>query len=153
MADEAKRYSLDWFIEKVIEGVIVAIALFLLTVAGVGIMQAHLLPDRMDKEGEKMQKKFDEKISVERAASVKREADLIEQLEQLRKDYSTAVLELKRFQAPPLLPPGPGPGLPPPIGGAGPVNPDQHPNWNNIQQQTQIDPEKNKLQYIEKHRK
>jgi hypothetical protein len=148
---EPTRYSFSWFFEKAVEGVFVALALFVLSVAGVGILQAHLLPERLAKEGEKMQKSFDEKLAAERTASIKRESELIEGLDKLRKEYASAVLEVKRLQEggialPPLpvVPVEPGRNIP---------NVAQRPDWKNIQEQTSLDPEKEKMRYIQRHSK
>lgn len=143
---DLRRFSFPWFLEKIFEGVIIAIALFLLSIAGVGILQAYLLPERLKQEGEVMQKKFDEQIKKERDSSIKREADLIESLEQMKKDYATALMEIKRMQP---IPPPNLPMLPPATGPIRPPDVDQRPNWNNIQEQSQIDPEKSKYKYIQ----
>jgi len=138
--EEPKRYGFSWFMEKAIEGIIIAIALFLLQIAGVGIMEAYLLPQRLEKEGDKMQKKFEEKIAAEKKAAVDREADLLQQLDSLRKEYTAVITEIKRFQAP----------LPPQSIGQ-PTAPNKI-DWNKIEQQSkELDPEKSKLQYIQRH--
>lgn len=84
---DPKPYTLAWFLQELVKGVFMAIALFLLQIAGTGIVQAYLLPDRLDREAEKMQKKFDEELKAERAAALKRESELIEELEALKKQY------------------------------------------------------------------
>jgi len=157
-----KKYTLSWFCEELVKGLFIAISLFILQIAGTGILQAYLLPDRLEKEAEKMHKKFDEQMKNERTAAVKRESELIESLETLKKEYSEALVEMRR---PPHFPPS-APQLPPPIGGSGapapiplerPV-PNMTPNnmaqnWKNINEQRSIDPEKKKLQYIQQHTK
>lgn len=152
-----KRYSVAWFCEELVKGIFIAIALFVLQIAGTGILQAYLLPERLDKEAEKMQKKFDEQLKQERTAAVKRESELIECLEKMKKEYSEALVEIRREPPlpPPLLPPGPiGQGAPPPVPIAPNVpNVQQMENWKNIGEQRAVDPEKKKLQYIQKHAK
>jgi hypothetical protein len=102
----------------------------------------------LDKEGEKMQKKFEDKLATERKEAVAREADLLEKLNQLRKDYSEAVLEVKRHHAPPLPAlPGIPNSFPPPPEPLGSGKTD----WKEIEKQRQIDPEKEKMRYIQQH--
>lgn len=84
---DPKPYSIAWFGQELVKGVFMALALFLLQIAGTGILQAYLLPDRMDKEAEKMQKKFDQQIKAERESAIKRESELIEELEKLKQQY------------------------------------------------------------------
>lgn len=149
---EPKRYTLSWFCEELVKGLFIAIALFMLQIAGTGLIQAYLLPERLEKEAEKMQKKFDEQIKTERNAAVKRESELIESLETLKKEYSEALVEIRRVPPPPpMLPPPIGPigqGAPPPA-----PNPAQIDNWKNINEQRAADPEKKRLQYIQQHTK
>jgi hypothetical protein len=88
---EPKPYSISWFLQELVKGIFIAIALFMLQIAGTGILQAYLLPERMDKEAEKIQKKFDDQIKAERASALKRESELIEELENLKKQYSEGI--------------------------------------------------------------
>lgn len=93
---DAKPYSLQWFMQELVKAVFIAIAMLVLSIAGVGMLQAYLLPDRMDKESAKIQDKFDKQIKQIHDESVKRESELLEKLELLQQQYSEAISKLKQ---------------------------------------------------------
>lgn len=113
-----KPYSTQWFLQELTKAMFIAIIFFLLQIAGTGIIQAYLLPNRMDQEAEKMQKKFDDQIKAAHNDSVNRESELIQQIEEMRKQYA----ELLRKS---------NPSAP----------------------ESNVDPEKRRLLYIQKHSK
>lgn len=91
---DPKPYSLQWFLQELVKAVFIAAAMLILSIAGMGILQAYLLPERMDQESVKIQKKFDDQIAQlrtladsRRNEAVKREAELISQLEELKREY------------------------------------------------------------------
>lgn len=133
----AEPYSLRWFGEKIVEAVLVVLVGFLCCIAAYGLLQSYLLPDRLVKAEELMQKKFDDKIAKAQSESVQRESELYKDLEKMKQEMSSILAQLKR--TPPMLPPAIPVG--PIVSGAPPPIPIDKP----------VDPEKSRLEYLEKH--
>ena len=124
---ETKPYSVDWFLQELVKSIFIAVSMLLLGVAATGILQAYLLPDRMDKESAKIQAKFDEQIKAAKDDAIKRESELIEQLNVLKKQYIEAIRELKNPNASPEF-------------------------WNKFEKDNNsIDPEKSRMRWIQEH--
>jgi len=141
----AEPYTFRWFGEKVVESVLVVIIGYLAYVAGNGLLQAYLLPERLLKAEELMQKKFDDKIKSARDESLQRESEIFSKLEKMRQEMSEILLEMKK-----------GPQLPPPFDPSVPTVPKppvaSKIDWNKLETDVQkIDPEKSRLEYLEKH--
>jgi hypothetical protein len=141
----ADPYSLKWFTEKTAEAVIVVVIGYLAYVCGNGLLQAYLLPDRLEKAEAKMMKVFEERIEKAREAALNREADLMERLQKQEKEFADALVELKKLREAPALPPMPGtmPSLPPSPDGV---------DWKNMEKKRTIDPEKERLKYLQEQR-
>lgn len=90
------KAALRWLGVKVLEAIVVVLVGSFAYIVGNGLLQCYLLPERLQRTDEAMQKKFEERLAMGKSKAIEREASLLQKLEDQRKKFEAEISDLRK---------------------------------------------------------